>query len=232
MPALRATPAKSMFPAVETVGSPPEDSYCWLSQQIWIRFFGWCRAIVAKEPRFIQSAPSPSKTNTLRPGRDSASPRPMDEQRPNVLTWMLPSLGLTAFHSAVAPPAVVTNNSSLIKLAMACRHSKRFISIRSQHGPCHQQSHRPLRALRRDHRAGDILLHSGRIAHDGVFDSQSLQHWLRNQSNHVNSVVTHISRVVDEQQYRDTELERGSGETITTVQQAPVLHQHRGLLPG
>src|SRR5262249_11148280 len=165
-------------------------------------------------------------------GRDNASPRPMDEQRPNVLTWMLPSLGLTAFHSAVAPPAVVTNNSSLIKLAMACRHSKRFISIRSQHGPCQQQSHRPLRALRRDHRAGDILLHSGRIAHDGVFDSQSLQHWLRNQANHVKSVVTHISRVVDEQQYRDTELERRSGETITTVQQAPVLHQHRGLLTG
>src|SRR5215813_12394853 len=232
MPALCATPAKSMFPALETVGSPPEDSYCWLSQQIWIRFFGWCRAIVASEPRFIQSAPSPSKTNTLRLGRDSASPRPMDEQSPNVLTWMLPSLGLTAFHSAVAPPAVVTNNSSLIKVAMACRHSKRFISIRLQNGPCQQQSHRPLRAFRRNHRAGDILFHSGRIAHDGVFDSQSLQHRLGDQSNHMKSVVTHISRIVDEEQYRDTELERRSGETITAVQQTAILHQHRRLLSG
>ncbi len=35
-----ATPAKSIFSAVDTVGSPPEDSYCWLSQQMWIRFFG------------------------------------------------------------------------------------------------------------------------------------------------------------------------------------------------
>src|SRR5215475_10878658 len=145
----------------------------------------------------------------------------MDEQSPSVLTWMLPSLGLTAFHSAVAPPAVVTNNSSLIKLAIARRHSKRFISIRSQHGPCQQERHRPLRAPRRDHRAGDILFHSGRIAHDGVFDSQSLQHRLRNQSNHVKSVVTHIPGVVDEKQYWDTELERCGGETITAVQQTP-----------
>src|SRR5262245_22375769 len=141
----------------------------------------------------------------------------MDEQSPNVLTWMLPSLGLTAFHSAVAPPAVVTNNSSLIKFAMACRHSKRFISIRSQHGPCQQQSHRPLRAFRRNYRAGDVLFHFARLAHDGVFDSQSLQHRFGDQSNHMKRIVTHISRIVDEQQYRDTELERRSRETITTV---------------
>ena len=73
--------------------------------------------MVASEPRFIQSAPSPSKTKTLRFGRESANPRPIEEQSPNVLTWMLPSLGLTPFHSAVAPPAVVTNNSFLTKFA-------------------------------------------------------------------------------------------------------------------
>ena len=53
-----------------------------------------------------------ARTKTLRLGRASATPRPMDEQRPRVFTWILPSLGRTAFHSAVAPPAVVTNNSS------------------------------------------------------------------------------------------------------------------------
>src|SRR6185503_16305016 len=114
MPALSAMPAKLMLPAVATVGSPPEDSYCLLSQQMWMRFFGWCRPMVASEPKFIHSAPSPSNTNTLRFGKASAKPRPMDEQRPRVLTWMLPSLGLTAFHSLVAPPAVVTNSSSWI----------------------------------------------------------------------------------------------------------------------
>ena len=34
MPALRAMPAKSILPAVATVGSPPDDSYCLLSQQM------------------------------------------------------------------------------------------------------------------------------------------------------------------------------------------------------
>src|SRR4029434_8614108 len=148
--------------------------------------------MVASEPRFIQSAPSPSKTKTLRLGSDSASPRPMDEQSPNVLTWMLPSLGLTAFHSAVAPPAVVTNNSPLTKVTMACRHSKRFISIRLQHGPRQQQSHRPFRAPRYDHRAGDVLFDFGGVAHHRVFDSQSLQHRLGDQANHMKGVVAHI----------------------------------------
>src|SRR4029450_4438226 len=180
--------------------------------------------MVASEPRLIQSAPSPSKTKTLRLGSDSASPRPMDEQSPNVLTWMLPSLGLTAFHSAVAPPAVVTNNSSLIKGAMACRHSKGFISVRLQHGSRQQQSDRPFRALRRDHRAGDVLLHLGRVAHHRIFNSQPLQHRLGDQANHMEGVIAHISRVVDQQQYRDTELERGGGEAIAAIQQTAVLH--------
>src|SRR5262245_48035467 len=188
--------------------------------------------MVASEPRFIQSAPSPSKTKTLRLGSDSASPRPMDEQSPNVLTWMLPSLVLTSFHSAFAPPTVFTNNSSLIKGAMACKHSKRFISIRLQHGSRQQQSHRPFRALRRDHRAGDVLLHLARVAHHRIFDSQSLQHRLGDQANHMEGVIAHISRIVDQQQYRDTELERRGGEAIATVQQAAVLHQHRRLLSG
>ncbi len=100
-----------------------------------------------------------------------AKPRPMDEHRPRVLTWMLPSLGCTPFHSAVAPPAVVTNNSFLINGAIACRHSKRFIYLSLQHGAGEQQRDRSFRTIRQGYGSGDILFHFGRIAHDDIFDA-------------------------------------------------------------
>jgi len=45
-------------------------------------------------------------------------------------------------------------------------------------------------------------------------------------------VVAHITCVVDEQQDLDAELKRRGGETVSAVQQAAVLHQHRRLLSG
>jgi hypothetical protein len=73
--------------------------------------------------QFIHRALSPTKTKILRFGRERAIPRPIEEHRPRVFTWILASLGLTPFHSAVAPWAVVTNSSSLINGAMALRLS-------------------------------------------------------------------------------------------------------------
>src|SRR5579871_781522 len=162
IPAPRATAAKSSRSEADAVGAPPDASYDLLSQQMWTRFLGWCRPIVASEPRFIHSEPSPSKTTTRRCGSARARPRPIEEHRPSVLTCRLASPGWIVFHSGEVEPFVVTNSSSVIRGAIACIPSSRSIGdVLLQNRACQEQRYRSLRGVAAAHRLGDLALHVG-----------------------------------------------------------------------
>src|SRR5581483_7163045 len=207
IPAARASAAKFMR-ADDTVGVPPDDSYTVLSMQMWTRLRGCFQPIVPRLLRFIHSAPSPSSTITLRSGWPSARPSPMDEHRPSVLACRLPSLGRTACHSTVAPPAVVTTNASPTSSLIASRASLRFILPLLQHRAGDEQRHRSLGRLRHGHRAADLLGERAGVAERLVLDVQRLQHRLGHQAEHVERVVAPVAGVVDEQQDGDAELQR------------------------
>ena len=81
MPIARAAASRSA-PCAVAVSWPPVVPYSSLSSTISTRFAGRTQPIVASDPRFISSEPSPSSTNTRKSGRASASPRPIDEARP------------------------------------------------------------------------------------------------------------------------------------------------------
>ena len=74
-------PARSV-PVAVCVGWPPVSAHWWLSHTMSTRLGGACRAMVASDPRFMSNEPSPSVTNTLRPGAASATPSPIDETHP------------------------------------------------------------------------------------------------------------------------------------------------------
>ena len=106
--------------AREAVAVPPEASKISLSKSKWRKLPGFCRAIVGSPQRFIKKAPSPSIAMTLRCGSAMASPAAIDETRPSVRVFRLPSLGRTAHHSRAAQP-VQTASASPASSAIALR---------------------------------------------------------------------------------------------------------------
>ena len=74
MPAPRASAAKFVRPAFGT-DCPPVTSYSPLSMSRMYSGTANCAA-VTRQPRFINSPPSPVRTTTPRPGCDRHKPRP------------------------------------------------------------------------------------------------------------------------------------------------------------
>src|SRR5919205_4489495 len=103
-----------------------------------------------------------------------------------------------ACHSTVAPPAVVTTNSSPTRSLIAASASPRFIGSLLEHRARDQERDRALRRLGHGHRATDLLGERTRVAERLVLNVERLKHRLGHQPQYVEGVVTPVAGVVDE----------------------------------
>ena len=68
-------------------------------------------------------------------------------------------------------------------------------------------------------------------APDEVFDAEPFEHGFGDEPQHMKRVVADISSIIDQQQDRNAELQRGGGQAVAAIEQPAVLHQHRRFLP-